>query len=130
MKTRYDENKRNLPPIKPNSSVRIHSKNEKTRWKEHGKVISKRNEPCSYDVLNQKGNVIRRNRYQLIPTNEKFDLDVEYDDLITEDINPVNTDSNTSQNVIEEQSQTAPVSTDNYHTRSGRLIKKPDRYGY
>ena len=32
-------------------------------------MISKRPEPCSY-VLNEKGNIIRRNRWQLLPTNE------------------------------------------------------------
>ena len=63
---------RKLPEIPTNTTVRIQSKNKNDQWSKKGVVLTKRAEPRSYDVLNEKGNVIRRNRRHLIPTNEDF----------------------------------------------------------
>ena len=120
-KTRYDTKSKDLPPISPNTTVRIYSKSKSGNWKQKGNVISKRTEPRSYNILNEKGNIIRRNRWQLLPSNETCDDEISvYDDKISDD--PI------------EQSNVTPEinSTDNanYRTRSGRIIRQPDRYGY
>ena len=62
-----------------------------------------------------------RSRWQLLPSNETCDDEISvYDDEISDD--PI------------EQSNVTPEinSTDNtnYRTRSGRIIRQPDRYGY
>ena len=124
--SKYDFNKRDLPPIPPNTTVRIHSKDKREKWKRKGKVLSKRDEPRSYDVINENGNVVRRNRYQLIPTNEKFEVEFDYDTL--EQDNPI--DKEPGESEVETQVEVEPSVSNEYHTRSGRLSKKPDRYGY
>ena len=59
-KNRYDSRSKDLQEIKPNTSVRIFNRNKKMgNWKQRGKVIAKRDEPRSYDIVNEKGNVIR-----------------------------------------------------------------------
>ena len=75
MKIKYDHKKKDLATISPNTTVRIHSKNKNEKWKQKGILITKRSEPRSYDAINEKGNIVRQNRYQLIPTKEKFEID-------------------------------------------------------
>ena len=82
MKEQYDRKSRDLSSLEPNTTVRIYSKNKDGNWKKKGMVLSRRVEPRSYNILNEKGNVIRRNRWQLLPTNEHFDggeYECEYD---------------------------------------------------
>ena len=123
----YNRNKKDMPSIPPSTTVRILSKRKNEKWKKKGMVVSKRSEPRSYNVLNEKGNVVRRNRYQLIPTKEHFELDIDYDDLLQSNVDPERIQSNEAQNEHQEQIQQA--NDDDYRTRSGRISRKPDRYG-
>jgi len=113
----YDARSRKLQPLEEETTVRINSKNDSPRWKRKGKIIAKRTEPRSYDVLNENGNIIRRNRIDLIPTKEKFEPEEErYDDLLENEteIEPI-----TNEGTLIDQP---------YVTRSGRTVRKPDRY--
>ena len=74
----YDRGAVDLKPISPQTTVRIYSK-EKKNWGKKGKVVSKSSQPRSYNVLNENDNVIRRNRRDLIPTNEKSEPKIDYD---------------------------------------------------
>ena len=72
----YDRGDVELKPISPQRTVRIYSK-EKKNWGKKGKVVSKSLQPRSYNVLNENNNVIRRNRRDLIPTNEKSERQID-----------------------------------------------------
>ena len=74
----YDRGVVDLKPISPQTTARIYSK-EKKNWGRKGKVVSKSSQPRSYNVLNENDNVIRRNRCDLIPTNEKYEPQIDYD---------------------------------------------------
>ena len=60
-----------LSNISQRNTVRIRT-DEQNVWDKKCIVIKQNNRPRSYDVLNENGNVIIRNRWHLIPTNEKF----------------------------------------------------------
>ena len=72
----YRNKIKDLTHIKPNTVVRIRTDREKD-WKQTGKVLQKSSEPRSYLVLNEKGNIVRRNRKHLIPTNDEFRIDID-----------------------------------------------------
>ena len=57
-----------LSTLKPGDTVRIGTNGEKTRNRK-GSVTAPNNRPSSYNVLNDKGNLIIRNHRHLIPTN-------------------------------------------------------------
>ena len=60
-----------LPNISQGNTVRIRT-DEQNLWDKKGIVIKQTNRPRSYDVLNENGNVMIRNRRHLISTNKKF----------------------------------------------------------
>ena len=115
-------------------------------WKKTGKVIGKSSQPRSYQVLNENGNVIRRNRRQLIPTNETFEPQIDYDaifnavneaandiDLTTEPVNDTGAvDKKCIVTKDESDEKSTPTSDIEvpYRSRLRSSIKKPDRYGY
>ena len=70
-KARYDKQAKDLPDIQPGTVVRIRTKEDKN-WNQLSNVVAKCAEPRSYRVLNDKGNIVRRNRRQLLPCKEKF----------------------------------------------------------
>ena len=93
-------------------------------------LIAKRSEPRSGDVINEKGNIVRRNRCQLIPTNEKFEIDIDYENLLETNINESPGDCTNRVPQSEMNDNNEATSRVEYRTRSGRISKKPDRYGY
>ena len=138
---------RDLPEIKPGTIVRMRHSDEK-EWSKKGKVTNKRDEPRSYDVLNERGNMVRRNRRHLLPCNDKFTVKTETDDEIEVPKNHMQ-----SQGDVPPQTNESPVvelhsdpaqgqsslpesalsqSTENSDrqitARSGRTVKKPLRY--
>lgn len=123
-KHRYDKRSRDLPEIEPHTTVRIFSRSKYGNWRQKGKVLSKRKEPRSYNVLNDRGNIIRRNRWQLTPTNETFNEDenIEHDFDEIEDDDPVEIPAEDPEIGIEPEIH-------DYVTRSGRISRKPDRLG-
>ena len=119
--------------LAPNTSVRIYSKSKYGNWTQRGKILSKRSEPRSYNVLNERGDIIRRNRWQLKPTKEAFNDEISYDDYHADDSEIENNNQRiSSENDIESQIEPNTNTTDNneYVTQSGRIVRPPDRLGY
>ena len=118
-----------LKPLTPSTSVRIYSKRNKN-WSKKGQVVKKQVQPRSYEVINEKGNVIRRNRRHLIPTQESFDVDLNYDDLVIDDnSNDQLPPAETHEESIE-TSNSQSEHTEPYKNRLRQNRSAPDRYGY
>ena len=111
-----------LSTLKPGDTVRIRTDEEKT-WDKKGSVIAPNDRPRSYNVLNEKGNLIIRNCRHLIPTNEKFIVKHDYDNIIE----PSET---TSQKTLVQTKTDIPsnITTPPVRTKSGHISKKPKRY--
>ena len=75
------ETQNRLSTLKPGDTIRIKTDEEKT-WDKEESVIVPNDRPRSYNVLNEKGSLIIRNRRYLIPTNEKFIVKHDYDNII------------------------------------------------
>ena len=75
------ETQNRLSTLKPGDTIRIKTDKEKT-WDKEESVIVPNDRPRSYNVLNEKGSLIIRNRRYLIPTNEKFIVKHDYDNII------------------------------------------------
>ena len=60
---------RELQPFNTTDTVRYHQNNN---WTRAGIIVNKSNMPRSYTLLNDKNNVIRRNRRHLIKIDPKF----------------------------------------------------------
>ena len=136
-KVRYDKASKDLPEIIPGTTVRIYSKSKYGNWRNKGKVVRKRKEPRSYDILNEKGNVVRRNRWQLIPTNEKFEenndneyeYEDEYENEYEEEVKEVE-ESEEEQPIEDNDNTDDDIESNGYVTRYGRSVQQPDRLGY
>ena len=135
---------REIKEIKPGTTVRILSEDKQMKWNKKGLVVAKLNQPRSYNVLNQSGNTIRRNRVHLIPTEEKFSIE-KSDNWGSEENIQKETESeiipNNSPVVAEEKinspaalhlnttNESLPTRTENTETlkttRSGRITRKP-----
>ena len=109
---------------KPKSSINLktwryrQNKNRRT-WYKKGLVIAPNDSPRSYNVLNEKANLITRNRRHLIQRNEKFIVKHDYDNIIK----PSET---TSQKSFEQTKTGIPsnITTPPVRTKSGRIIIK------
>ena len=112
--------KRNLPEIAPGTTVQIRT-NEQNPWDKKGIVVSQNNRPRSYDILNERGNILARNRRHLIPTTKKFNIKHDYGNAI-----PVSSTSTQPNLMIDNQHEKAKLE-DVYRTKSGRIVKKPKR---
>ena len=64
------ETQNRLSTLKPGDTVRRRTDEEKT-WDKKGSVIAPNDRPRSYNVLNEKGNLIIRNR-QIINLNSQI----------------------------------------------------------
>ena len=94
------------------------------------------NRPRSYDVLNENGNVMIRNRRHLIPTNKKLTKKFNYDNIIPtttkllESVATLQTANSskpvTSSTTINPSKPIVPNRTK--VNRSGCVSKKPNRY--
>ena len=69
---------RDYPSINPDSVVRMRIDSDKN-WEKKGLVVEKCSEPRSYNILNEKGNIVRRNRRHLIPCYDEFKIQPDYD---------------------------------------------------
>ena len=124
-KKRYDTRSKDLAPIEPNTTVRIYSKNRNGNWRQKGQILSKRSEPRSYTLQNEKGNIIRRNRSQLLPTNERYVVENEISSNESENEEETEKEIVLPSNEVNIESQVE----NQYTTRYGRTIRPPDRYG-
>ena len=111
-----------LSTLKPGDTVRIRTDEEKT-WDKKGSVIAPNDRPRSYNVLNDKGNLIVRNPHHFIPTNKKFIVKHDYDNIIE----PSET---TSKKTFLQTKTDIPsnITTPPVRTKSGRINEKPKRY--
>ena len=75
------ETQNRLSTLKPRDTVKIRTDEEKT-WDKKGSIIAPNGRPRSYNVLNEKGNLILRNRRHLIPTSEKLIVKHDFDNII------------------------------------------------
>ena len=80
-KTATEPETQNCLSTLKSGDARIRTDEEKT-WDKKGSVIAPNDRPRSYNVLNEKGNLIIRNRRHLIQTNGKFIVKYNYDNIL------------------------------------------------
>ena len=121
-KKAYDKKSQNLPALKKGDVVRIQ---EEKGFLKKGIVVQETNYPRSYQVKTSSG-IFRRNRRHLLKVEEPKEISEESDDVAVEklpqrDQLPLNDKQDcTIANDVEHGKQLT-------YTRSGRLVKKPDR---
>ena len=104
-------------------------------------MVAKREEPRSYDILNEKGNLLRINRRHLLPckVDEQPTIDGSRDIIEIEDDTPGEENMNSTNandegrhpgSATESIDTPQQTSTDQQSTRTrcGRLVRKPIRY--
>ena len=121
---------RELQPFNTSDSVRYH---QNKYWTRTGIILNKSDMPRSYTLLNEKNNVIRRNRYHLIKMDPKF-LMIENENTDNDMETELKTRHHTSVSEPREvdeprENATELRETSSYTTRSGRRVIKPSRYG-
>ena len=116
------ETQNRLSILKPGDNVRIRTDKEKT-WDKKESFIAPNYRPRLYNILNEKGNLIIRNRHHLIPANKKFIVKHDYDNIME----PSKT---TSQKTLVQEKTGIPsnITTPPARSRFGRISKKPKRY--
>lgn len=114
----FDRSTKALPPLKPAQGVRVQD-HSTGKWLP-GVIQGSRpdHEPRSYDVEMPSGNILRRNRRQIKETEER--PETQHDPMIEED-------DTRRQNKTKAQGQSTCDKDQNYVTRHGRQIHKPDR---
>ena len=95
---------------------------EEKTWDKKGSVIARNDRPRSYKVLNVKGNLIIINCRHLIPTNEKFIVKRDYENIIE----PSKT---TPWKTVAQPRTDIPsnIATASIRTKSGRIIRTTKR---
>ena len=115
------ETQNRLQILKPGDTVRIRTDEDKI-WDKKGSVIACNNRPRSYNVLNEKGNLIIKNRLHLIQINEKCIVKHDYENIIE----PSET---TQKNVVPPRTDIpSNIAALLVRTKSGRIIRKLKRY--
>ena len=126
---------RDLPEIAPGTTLRIWINREKS-WEQKGIGVKRHEEPHPYNVLNSKGNIVRRNRRPLMPTKEPFQVSNNHDEIL-----PSSTPSTPElqapvQPLVQPESElnTEPSQNKSANpvelktSRFGRKIRKPARF--
>ena len=90
---------------------------EQNLWDEKGIIVSQNNRPRSCEILNQRGNILARNRRHLIPTTEKFNIKHDYDNAT-----PVSNTSTHLNLMIDNQHE------DVSRTKSKHIVQKSKLY--
>ena len=121
---------RELQPFNTSDTVRYRQNNN---WARNGLILNKSDMPRSYILLNDKSNVIRRNRRHLIKMDPKF-LKIENEntdnDMETEPKARHDTSVSEPGEVDEPRENATELrETSSYTTASGRREIKPSRYG-
>ena len=80
-KTAIEPETQNCLSTLKSGDARIRTDEEKT-WDKKESVVAPNDRPRSYNVLNEKRNLIIRNHCHLIPTNGKFIVKYNYDNII------------------------------------------------
>ena len=75
----YNTRVKNLPRLKRNDTVRIHNGRS---WATKGRIVDQEsNTPRSYIVETENGNMLRKNRRDIMYTNETVEPSPDYDQL-------------------------------------------------
>ena len=115
--------------------------------KENGKnatVVAQHNEPCSYDIKMNTGEVLRRNRVDLRKSLESNDIsgeqnggekNVDEEEHDQEGVKQLQRKKNLEQgyediDTKQTDSKKANLNNDHYVTLSGRISRPPIRYPY
>ncbi|XP_028415703.1 uncharacterized protein K02A2.6-like [Dendronephthya gigantea] len=125
VKKAFNQHAKDLPDIEPGTVVRMRIHGEK-RWNEVGKVVAKCQEPRAYRILNSKGNVVRRNRRQLLPCKDKFRIQYDQDDYA--ELPPSNIQQPKPKTSLPACQSIEGLPRSSTVTRSGRVVNKPVRY--
>ena len=137
----YDRPTNQLPEVPVESTVRIRDK-EKGTWPLKAKVLGNANTPRSLFVESEKGSTLRRNRQDLLITNEKFAPQPDTEDIPDEPAGvsgnnanhdeiqqsklPTTTGENAEPNTIQDD----VLTNRNNSRRSLRLSRPPNRFGF
>ena len=110
-----------LPEIAPKPTVRGRT-DQQNLWDRKGFIVSENNRPRSYEIFNERGNILAGNPSHLIPKTEKFNIKRDCDNAI-----PV---SNISAhlNLMIDKHHEKPALEGVYKTKSRRIVQKPKRY--
>ena len=128
-------NRRELEDLRPNHEVRIQplqNEDSKKPWKKA--TIQEKVSPRSYIVRTEEGTELRRNRRHLISQRDQSTIVNAPESTISRDNTqsiamPESPKASESKSPVEPQSTSTP-NDDVTTTRSGRVSKKPARYGY
>lgn len=133
MKLYYDRHTINRIDFADGKMVNIRESNE---W-HPAKIIRRASDgPRSYILQKSNGRVVRRNKFHIRKLNSNFNVNNRnYDDFednfidSSNSIIPIENQNNVS-NLDPESSLDVNLNSDVYHTRSGRVISIPKRYGF
>ena len=120
-KQRYDQHARDLPELHIGQHVRLLDQNT-NRWSEQG-IVKTKLPNRSYIVQTDQGVTRRRNRRHIRPTHRKKQ-DVAHDNDDYDDDQRGNVEDDNDANPPAED---APSTSRSTRTRSGRIVKPPDR---
>ena len=116
----YDHSAKELPLLNPNDSVRIC---HKEKW-EPAVVIDLDETPRSYHVRTPDGSTFRQNRRHLLQVPKLEDNE----QIATAETTMTNVERSPTK-VTQEGNSEQRLTTDQVTTRSGRVVKKPKRFG-
>ena len=123
-----DQHARDLSHLVPGQEVRI--QDHRTKGWEQGVIRRQCQEPRSYVVESENGNWLRRNRRHIQTTTPSV-LDRVVEAQVREEHGQ--SDASTWQNSNEQQLENETMEGETYQTvyrtRSGRAVRKPERYG-
>lgn len=114
----HDQSAKKLPDISDGATVRIHNKNS---WPTKAKVLKKGETPRSYHVQTENGMTLRRNRRDLLQTNEKFNpqpADIEMPSQPSHDANG------------NSEAITIHIEHSEYRSKLWSNTNPPQRYGF
>ena len=127
----YNRTAKNLPEIPNGTTVRIRENNP---WPMKAKVIKKANTPWSFIVEIEKGTIRRRNRHDLLVTDEQFaSLPTDTPDITSsestcpdgqKDVPLADLPTNNLSEELESNS------TEHYRSRLSSSITPPKRFGF
>ena len=121
-KNYYDQHAHDLSHLEPGQDVRI--QDHKTKEWQQGTIQEKCQEPRSYVVETENGKQLRRNRQHIRPTIRP----VVGHSLETQARQQSEHMDNSTCQTNNEQGQDNEAVELVYRTRSGRVIRKPERY--
>lgn len=135
-KNYFDKHSKQLPVLKRGEVVKIQNENNQKPHRS-GIIIDQDKNPRAYQIKEEHGEIVKRNRRMLIKggnfseiddyLDEEIDDNVLNQNNVTNDIlNPANQNNNSVSNNQELSPVSSQIQRNSYHTRSGREVRKPD----